>query len=1013
MSQENDVQETVVISEQEKEAQEPVEATNEEQSVQEAVTEVQQTESAVQQEAVQQVEDAELQIVTKRRFGKALWWKIAVVMIFVVTAVAIGTVAMARTDAEKVARYLELGDKYLDELKYEKAVAVYTNALKIDPKNTDAVCGLAEAYVGLEDNASAKKVLREYLDEVADGKYRSKQEGAYAMLADILYDEKDYNGAVNVIREAVLRIDSDKDTVPDYHEQLVGLNADAEDSNSDGIADGMLVRQMMLSDETLTDYNFLYQDSDGDGLSNQDEIWYGSNLFLKDSDNDGLIDYEEIYYHNTNPMLQDSDGDGLYDATEVEAGFDPTLEDSDGDGVSDGKTEFTRVVQLPSAPKSSDSIYPIVRSTTAGELYGKFDATAVVGNETLEGIGSKQGVPYEFVIQEETKQDISFGFCIPQNASAFYNNPDTLTIASYDYAENRMVFHDTQVVNQEDGSVLILAENPKAGTYMLVNYKRFQNDVDIEEESVTITSGKADIVFLLDITGSMSNPIDNVKSNIKTFTEYINEQGVDIRFGLVYFKDIFEDGPDSTEELGFYYDYEEFLEVMSDVEWYIGGGGDDPETVVDALDAMKQMSFRAGVDKFAIVITDVYYKDGIRGDDSYTMEQMIGALNSAGICTSVVTNDYYFDEYEALTEGTDGELCDILEHFIDSLTPLMDKIGTMAQTGCWIRLSNGCVVNLKEDPAAGGSVDTDGDGIADRDELGGVITVSYKDEAGKELSYKAYTFKSNPALADSDGDGYSDAEDKNPIRSDVAVAKLKKGASGIKVSTEDGEQNGVPLLTMADGTKLSSAIAAAETLLLYLQKSQNDYYYMTSVDTSGESCDEDSVRYFAENLMSRAQTSDLELVSDCLAKTKKLKKVFDKVVRKTTEASGSYVTAKQMETLLYGTVSGYGRHTAYQMPLALFDRATVLEQLTASAQKELPVLLQNGIGCGMTLYSDEDLKDAASSPAPGEWVIGLGYVEDAIKNTTVVQVLYDGKQYYVDFNQLMENGLVSNMVGLR
>lgn len=958
-------------------------------------------------------ETAEMQIVPKKRFGKALWWKIAIALIFVVTAVAIGTVAFARTDAEKVERYLELGDKYLDELKYEKAVAVYTKALKIDPKNTDVVCGLAEAYIGLKDNASAKSVLREYLDQVAGSKYRSKQESAYALLADIFCGEKDYTGAVNVIREAVLRIDSDGDTVPDYYEQFVGLSTESDDSNGDGITDGMLVKQMLLTDEFLDDYHFMYLDSDGDSLTNQEELQYGTNPFMADSDLDGLNDYEEVYYFGTDPLLQDSDGDGLYDGTEVDAGFNPNLPDSDGDGVNDGKTVFTRVVPLPSVMRSDNSIYPIIRCTTAGEVYGKFDAIAINGNETLEGIGSKQGLPYELIIPEESKQDISFGFCIPSNAFAFYNNPESLKVASYDYAENRLVFHATKAVYQDDGSVLILTENPAAGTYMLVNYDRFINDVDVEEESVTITSGKADVVFLLDITGSMSGPINNVVNNIQTFTEYIKERGVDIRFGLVYFKDIYSDGYDSTQDLGFYYNYEEFLEVMSDVEWYIEGGGDDPETVVDALDTMRHMSFRAGVDKFAIVITDVYYKDGIRGDDSYTMQQMIGDLNRSGISTSVVTNSYFFDDYEELTTQTNGELCDIHDSFIDSLTPLMDKIGTTAQEGCWIRLSNGCVVNLMEEPAKGGKADTDGDGIADVDELGEIIDVNYKDDAGNNCSYKAYTFKSNPALADSDGDGYLDAEDANPIRSDVAGAQLKRGANGIKVSTDAGEKNGVPLLTLSDGTSLSSAIAAAETLLLYLQKSNSSYYYLTSVDTLGEYCYEDEVRYLAESMLNRCDIADIDTVSDCLNKTKKLKRVLDKVVTRTAEEGETYVTAEQIAQLLYSYIADYGGHSIYVMPTELFDKETVVAQLTDSAQRELPILIQNGIGCGMTLYSEDSLENAVCSPAPGDWVVGLGYVEDAIKDTSVVPVLYDGMQYYVDLNQLVRNGLINSIVGLR
>lgn len=80
-------------------------------------------------------------------------------------------------------------------------------------------------------------------------------------------------------------------------------------------------------------------DSDGDGLSDYDEInIYGTNPNLIDTDFDGLTDYEEVMTYKTDPLKADTDGDGLTDYEEVKIyGTDPLNPDTDGDGYSDGE----------------------------------------------------------------------------------------------------------------------------------------------------------------------------------------------------------------------------------------------------------------------------------------------------------------------------------------------------------------------------------------------------------------------------------------------------------------------------------------------------------------------------------------------------------------------------------------------------------------------------------------------------------------------------------------------------
>ncbi len=66
-------------------------------------------------------------------------------------------------------------------------------------------------------------------------------------------------------------------------------------------------------------------DIDGDGLTNEEEAFLGTDPYNPDTDGDGLTDGEEANTHGTNPLLADSDGDSLTDGDEINIyGTNPT-----------------------------------------------------------------------------------------------------------------------------------------------------------------------------------------------------------------------------------------------------------------------------------------------------------------------------------------------------------------------------------------------------------------------------------------------------------------------------------------------------------------------------------------------------------------------------------------------------------------------------------------------------------------------------------------------------------------
>jgi len=82
-------------------------------------------------------------------------------------------------------------------------------------------------------------------------------------------------------------------------------------------------------------------DTDHDGLSDVEEVGYGTNPNDTDTDDDGLNDFQEVHTHHTNPNDSDSDNDEMTDGDEIEAGTNPNqdnnIADTDLDGLSDAQ----------------------------------------------------------------------------------------------------------------------------------------------------------------------------------------------------------------------------------------------------------------------------------------------------------------------------------------------------------------------------------------------------------------------------------------------------------------------------------------------------------------------------------------------------------------------------------------------------------------------------------------------------------------------------------------------------
>lgn len=128
---------------------------------------------------------------------------VAALVLLVAVVVALATnLGQEKID---IAEQLSLGEKYLLEMDYEKAILAFNKVIKVDPRNVKAYLGLADAYVGTGDIDKAIATLEKGLELTGDESINAKleslkrAEGNGNEWADWSVDDWVFNG-VNVFK---------------------------------------------------------------------------------------------------------------------------------------------------------------------------------------------------------------------------------------------------------------------------------------------------------------------------------------------------------------------------------------------------------------------------------------------------------------------------------------------------------------------------------------------------------------------------------------------------------------------------------------------------------------------------------------------------------------------------------------------------------------------------------------------------------------------------------------------
>lgn len=219
--------------------------------------------------------------------------------------------------------------------------------------------------------------------------------------------------------------------------------------------------------------------------------------------------------------------------------------------------------------------------------------------------------------------------CYTTVADAVLNMPtENLTIDNFN-------------VTEDGGDVLSLSVNPLS----------------------VAAEASADIVFVFDITGSMSDEIATLKERSLAFADSLALRGIDYRLGLVTFSDNIEAIHDFTT------DANEFKTWISGL--VATGGGDTPENALEGIESATRLSFRSNSQRIAILITDAdYHEAGESGDGTtdQTTDSIIELLNENMVTLNVVGPQ--LSQHKKLADNTGGQYYLIFGDFSDIITRL-------------------------------------------------------------------------------------------------------------------------------------------------------------------------------------------------------------------------------------------------------------------------------------------------------------------------------------------------------
>lgn len=167
---------------------------------------------------------------------------------------------------------------------------------------------------------------------------------------------------------------------------------------------------------------------------------------------------------------------------------------------------------------------------------------------------------------------------------------------------------------------------------------------------------KADVLFILDCTASMRGELDAIRDTIIEFVNSVCADGMHTRVGLVEFRDRLN----GEEHQALLFDGHPFTANAAAFQAEVSklkatGGGDEPESSLDAILLALKQPFDAEATKILVLVTDA--PPHIPDKDAVSVEEVSDAIKKAGVKQFhmiIRTQHAKSQVYLQLLEGTRG-----------------------------------------------------------------------------------------------------------------------------------------------------------------------------------------------------------------------------------------------------------------------------------------------------------------------------------------------------------------------
>ncbi|WP_455714713.1 cellulose binding domain-containing protein [Anaerosporobacter sp.] len=272
--------------------------------------------------------------------------------------------------------------------------------------------------------------------------------------------------------------DNDKDGVPNYIEDLFGTDSSLEDTDADGLSDYVEIYSTdtdpLKQDSDLNGVLDGQEDADSDGLTNLEEITYGTNSIKSDSDYDGLSDSEEVNTFGSDPLKDDTDDDGIADGNEILLGLEPL--NSVTDGVTpDAERTFEQELddsKIEESLLNDNQVIPSIEGNVSDNINSHVymdeeDVYALIDNRATIGKQVKVTTDYS----EDADLRLYF------DSSSVTDNLELLTICRYE--DGQIIPYDTF----KDGNTIWT--NVTTGIYFVINVEIFLDELNIPVDKYT------------------------------------------------------------------------------------------------------------------------------------------------------------------------------------------------------------------------------------------------------------------------------------------------------------------------------------------------------------------------------------------------------------------------------------------------------------------------------------------------------------------------------------------------